>query len=766
MPVPKASARPALRFLLPLLFLGSSIALAHGQVGGAFGMDAKELAALLAGRDPSRALSMDDQALGDTGGYGPSAWYYLARWLEAFDLPSTPEAGTRTRLLYRRAFDQAGGIPRREAGLALILRLKAAGLWEELLAFSSDYRSALGPEWRSERPRLDALDALGRDAEALALVGSLRGDYPGEAAREGEALAYFAAAARLRSGGSSWAKAFRRLLLERPGSEWTDRAFSLIDTQARLRAIFSPEELHALAMRAAVRRREYGRAYTEALLAAGASMGQAASQAMIADAGRAFLYGGALKEGAARFTAQGWTARYYRARFARGLERWDEAATLFRKAAFDAPSRVDADSARWYAAECSYRGDLQKVAALPVEDKAEAAKTGSVARRRALDELVADSRLWLGPESFSDLANQLFRDALGARDWGLLETMSASLAPKLLPELSARVTYTAARAFELDLGERLSDDADPESRRAAATVRFAAVADSPRAPLHYRALAAWRAGIEPSLIPAEETEPAAAAGTATAGAPQIIGESEAFVAGLASFGLGDLAVAEARSRSAALDDEALRRLAALLSSLSRPDCALRLALQLSSRPGYQARRSDCELLYPRPFLDMIRSLRRDSRPDEGLALGLLRSESLFNARAVSSAGAIGLSQLMPATAADQARALGLSGYDLGSPKDNLTIGLAHFSSLLDRTGGRPLRAMMAYNAGWGRLRAWMLESGELPDDLMIETLGIEETRQYCRNILQASVMYGLLYYGRSLERTVGELVEGGAGAGG
>jgi soluble lytic murein transglycosylase len=71
-----------------------------------------------------------------------------------------------------------------------------------------------------------------------------------------------------------------------------------------------------------------------------------------------------------------------------------------------------------------------------------------------------------------------------------------------------------------------------------------------------------------------------------------------------------------------------------------------------------------------------------------------------------------------------------------------------------------MRAMMAYNAGWGRLRTWTAESGDLPDDIMVEAIGIEETRQYCRNILQAAVMYGELYYGKNVGDTVQELVGG------
>jgi soluble lytic murein transglycosylase-like protein len=333
--------------------------------------------------------------------------------------------------------------------------------------------------------------------------------------------------------------------------------------------------------------------------------------------------------------------------------------------------------------------------------------------------------------------------------------MAERLGPNLAPDVAARVEYTAARAYELGFLAGSGEETDPETRAAAAAVRFAALADTGAAPLYYRALAAWRAGIEPTLISLNASSPIAAPAI-----PNEIDETENFVAGIACFGLGDIALAEAKSHKAALNDDALRRLAALFSSLGRPDCALRLQLALSSRPSYQPRRSDYEQLYPRPYLEEIRSLKLEPRIPERLAFGLVRSESVFRVDVVSLAGAVGLSQLMPATAADQAKALGLSSYDLKTPKDNLTIGLAYFASLLQRTDGRPLRAMMAYNAGWGRLKTWAAESGELPDDLMIETLGIEETRQYCRNILKATVMYGELYYSRTVGETVGELVEG------
>jgi soluble lytic murein transglycosylase len=190
---------------------------------------------------------------------------------------------------------------------------------------------------------------------------------------------------------------------------------------------------------------------------------------------------------------------------------------------------------------------------------------------------------------------------------------------------------------------------------------------------------------------------------------------------------------------------------------------MRCVLLLQERPDWDPRRTDYELLYPRPYLSEYRGIRPKPDLPEYVLYGLLRSESFFRPEVVSHAGAVGLAQLMPGTAAETARALRLASYDLTKPVDNLRIGAAHFAELLDETGGRPLRAMFAYNAGRGRLRRWLAESGGLPDDLLLEALTIEETRQYGRNILQAGTYYGELYYGMSPAEAVdGMLGEGRA----
>jgi soluble lytic murein transglycosylase len=123
----------------------------------------------------------------------------------------------------------------------------------------------------------------------------------------------------------------------------------------------------------------------------------------------------------------------------------------------------------------------------------------------------------------------------------------------------------------------------------------------------------------------------------------------------------------------------------------------------------------------------------------------MRTESYFDHDIVSWAGAIGLSQLMPSTAAAEAAGLGMTAYELTNPRDNLTIGISHFSGLMKATDGSVVRSLAAYNAGLSRVRRWEKVSGSYPDDLFAESFSIAETRSYNRFNLVATVVFGVLY---------------------
>ena len=103
--------------------------------------------------------------------------------------------------------------------------------------------------------------------------------------------------------------------------------------------------------------------------------------------------------------------------------------------------------------------------------------------------------------------------------------------------------------------------------------------------------------------------------------------------------------------------------------------------------------------------------------DPGLLRGLVRQESGFDPRAHSAAGAMGLTQLMPATAAS----LGVS--DPYDPVQSLDGGARYLRQMLDRFGGDPAKALAAYNAGPGAVTRF----GGVPP--------YRETQNYVRNIL-------------------------------
>ncbi|MBL8966741.1 MAG: lytic transglycosylase domain-containing protein, partial [Spirochaetaceae bacterium] len=419
-------------------------------------------------------------------------------------------------------------------------------------------------------------------------------------------------------------------------------------------------------------------------------------------------------------------------------------------------------------------------------------------RRLRLAGLLEVAAAWRDPSRFSDLADALLRDAIGARDWDLVAEFARGLGARLTPTLDARANYVAGRAEELGLRRKTKPAAPsirgirpsisdheaegriPSDAETGPAANYRAILARPGVSPYYRILAAHRLGESAlSLPPGPRTgagggilggatgASGGSAGAAAssgavpgpAGAPAAAAlPAETFVQGFFDFGLGGSAFAEAKPLVPELDQDALRRLSTRFAEAGLHADSMRLALLLSERPDWEQRREDYERIYPRPFLEELRSIRPKAKVPEHVLFGLIRSESFFRPDVVSHAGAVGLSQLMPATAAEQARKMGLAGYDLRAPKDNLRIGADHFEELLAETGNHPLRAMWAYNAGRGRLKRWLAESPDLPDDLLLEALGIEETRQYGRNILQAATMYAELYYGIDEAAAVDEML--------
>ncbi len=121
-----------------------------------------------------------------------------------------------------------------------------------------------------------------------------------------------------------------------------------------------------------------------------------------------------------------------------------------------------------------------------------------------------------------------------------------------------------------------------------------------------------------------------------------------------------------------------------------------------------------------------------------LAAAVVEVESGGRPRAVSSAGALGLMQLMPRTAAAMAEELGLpapSREDLFAPGLNIRMGIYYLSKLRRRFGDERVFVIAAYHAGPTRLDGWRRKRADLSAAKVIDELAFPATRHYVRKVL-------------------------------
>ncbi len=135
--------------------------------------------------------------------------------------------------------------------------------------------------------------------------------------------------------------------------------------------------------------------------------------------------------------------------------------------------------------------------------------------------------------------------------------------------------------------------------------------------------------------------------------------------------------------------------------------------------------------------------------DPALALGIARQESSFDPAIVSPAGARGLMQLMPRTAMQEARKLGL-GMSVpaltADPAYNMALGADYLHGLLDRYGSAEPLAIAAYNAGPARIDEWLTANGDPRGSGIamldwIELIPFGETRNYVQRVIENTLVY-------------------------
>ena len=162
-------------------------------------------------------------------------------------------------------------------------------------------------------------------------------------------------------------------------------------------------------------------------------------------------------------------------------------------------------------------------------------------------------------------------------------------------------------------------------------------------------------------------------------------------------------------------------------------------------------------IYPRPFYNEVSKWAKEYEVPEYIFYALIRSESFFKPFVTSHAGAIGLSQLMPTTAKDIARTLKLSDYDITNPDTNIRFGTYYLSRMLKRFDGRFMPSMCSYNAGPVAVSRWLKKNTIKEEDLFVETIPYNETRNYGKKLLSTACIYGMLYYNKTANDVIREV---------
>lgn len=190
------------------------------------------------------------------------------------------------------------------------------------------------------------------------------------------------------------------------------------------------------------------------------------------------------------------------------------------------------------------------------------------------------------------------------------------------------------------------------------------------------------------------------------------------------------------------------------NSIGLPNAAIRAAQECEKTNGM--------MLVGYAFPKIENYMKRED-VEWALVHALVRQESRYDQEAVSSAGARGLMQLMPATANEVARKAGIShntAWLTSKPAHNVELGTRYLKSLLERYNGNYPMALAAYNAGPSRVTRWVAEYGDPRDPKVnavnwIESIPIYETRNYVQRVLE-----GVYVYRQTLSRNKGQTSEG------
>ena len=150
--------------------------------------------------------------------------------------------------------------------------------------------------------------------------------------------------------------------------------------------------------------------------------------------------------------------------------------------------------------------------------------------------------------------------------------------------------------------------------------------------------------------------------------------------------------------------------------------------------------------HPTPYARNISQQAQSLDLDPALIYGVIRQESRFDAQIKSSAGAIGLMQVMPKTGRWVAKRMNIKRFktrQLATPDVNLQLGSNYLHTLLTKYSASVPMATAAYNAGPSRVAQWRPKANEpaMEAAIWMELIPFSETRNYVQKVIANQAIY-------------------------
>ena len=481
--------------------------------------------------------------------------------------------------------------------------------------------------------------------------------------------------------------------------------------------------------------------------------GQLQALAMLAsDIGKAYLYGseniirdaGFLRKKAEEFadTPAAFYFWFYAARLFDGGNFYNsQASSCYENAISSTDDPAKKDNALWYLIKTKLKISLDKT----------------------LDSIDQYAGSWSDPEYFDDIFDSLIPSLIVNGKWTSFKSLIDKVERYASKETMAQLWYLYGRFVELGYIE-----VSEEEKTALARQAFTKALDSGTS-AYYRLLAAYRLGAKEPLFPGSDVAPE----------PNVVPEPvegpapvDNLLCGYATFGYSekiyskwmDLYKEGASSGTGFYLADFLNKCAAENDDYYVQ--ALRIAARAGNMAEQKVTKEELKLIYPQNYSKLVDTYSKKYDISSSVIYALIRSESFFDKEIVSSAGAIGLTQLMTPTAEEIAQKLRIKDYSLTDAETNIMFGTYYLSELIRRGKGSLLRAFFSYNAGFRKVTTWLNSSmmdfgktGNLDMDLFLETIPVSETREYGRKLVSATIMYEYLYENADFAQSVENLLQ-------